>query len=144
MKKRILISVLTLFIALSMLTITVSADLVPHAAIEGLAVVKTGNGKPVIDREATLTFIKVLDYHGGGSDGWAVTLETNGKVYAWHIVDTKACGRSTIVMFKADPHPGFDNTADTPSIKIVLNHNPDNPFAVATGKGVLFVGRTIA
>jgi hypothetical protein len=146
MKKKMIISGLTILVALGMLTLSVSAAVAVHAQMEGLAIVKSGSGRPDICRNAVMTFYQVTDgYHGFTEPGWAVTLQMGSTLYVWHVTDIKTCGRSSIVIMKAEPHgavlPG--STSGPTNIRIILNHNPDRPFVVATGRGVLFVGRTV-
>jgi hypothetical protein len=146
LKKKMLISGLPLFVALSMLALSVSATVTVHAQMEGLAIVKSGRGRPDICRNAILTFYQVTDgYHGFTEPGWAVTLQMGSTLYVWHVTDIKTCGRSSIVIMKAEPHGAVlpDSTSGPTDILIILNHDPDRPFVVATGRGVLFVGRTV-
>lgn len=145
-KKKILISSLTLLFALSMVTLTVSASLESHAAVEGLGIVKVGRGRPTFDRNAVITFIKVTDgYHGFTEPGWAVTLEVGEITYVWHVTSLRTCGKSSVVIIKAEPHgavlPGL--TQAPSNLRIILNHDLDRPFVVATGKGITFIGKTL-
>jgi hypothetical protein len=120
--------------------------------MEGLAIVKSGRGRPDIDRNALLTFVQISDgYHEFPEPQWAVVLEIDDTQYIWHVTKIRPCGKSTIVMMKANPHPVNENilaplpnaVSGPTNIRIILNHNPDNPFVVVTGRGVLFVGRTV-
>jgi hypothetical protein len=98
------------------------------------------------DRDAVMTFIQYTPGEGSPEDhaaGWAITLTANGETYVWHVTDIKTCGKSSIVIIKADPHPLEGAMPGPSSIRIVLNHDADKPLVVATGPKVFFIGKTL-
>ncbi len=83
---------------------------------------------------------------GHDEPGWAITLTVGETLYVWHVTRIRTWGRSTIVTIKAYPHPlpGVDNAEAGPSrILVILRHNPDRPLAIAVGRGVFFIGKTL-
>ena len=75
-----------------------------------------------------------------------MTLEVGDTLYVWHVTRIRASGESSIVIIKAYPHPllGVDNAEPGPSrIRVILRHTPDRPLAIAVGRGVFFIGKTL-
>lgn len=144
-KKIILATSFILMLSFMAFPVFAAGTLAPHASVEGRAMVRDGRSWDC-DKEAVVTFIQYTPGEGspeGHEAGWAILLSANGKTYVWHVTTLKACGRSNIVLMRADPHP-LEGAVEGPApIRIVLNHNPDNAFVLLTGRGVHFVGRMV-
>jgi len=152
MNKKIFLTTLASLFIIGTLTIPVFSapldTLSPHAQIEGRALVKTEDGW-MYAKDAVITF---WTYTPSGTvpdhsePGWAITLEVGDTLYVWHVTRIRASGKSSIVIIKAYPHPlpGVDNAEPGPSrIRVILRHNPDRPLAIAVGRGVFFIGKTL-
>lgn len=153
-KKKILCSGLAVLLAISFLAISVFAapldTLTVHAAVGGTAMVKTGStGRWMRTNDAVMTF---WTYEPSGTvegheeAGWALTLTIGDSLYVWHATKIRTCGRSNIVIIKANPHPlpGVDNAMPGPSsIRVILNHDAERLFVVAHGRKVFFIGNTL-
>jgi len=154
LNKKILLSTLISLFAIGVMAVPVFAapidTLAVHAAVEGRAIVRTGMGRPVFFRDAVMTFWTYTPsgtVSGHTEPGWAITLTVGGTLYVWHVTSIRTCGRSRIVIIKADPHPlpGVEIAIPGPSsIRIILNHDADRLFVVATGIKVFFIGNTLA
>jgi hypothetical protein len=147
LNKKILLSIVAALFVVSFLAVPVFAagTLTPHASIEGRAMVKTAGKWSRGD--AVMTFIQYTPGEGspgGHAAGWAITLTVNEETYVWHVTDIKACGKSSIVIIEADPHPLAGAMPGPSSIRIVLNHDAGKPLVVATGHKVFFIGKTLA
>lgn len=144
-KKIILATSFIVILSVVAFPVFAAGTLTPHAAIQGRAMVRDGRSWE-FDNEAMVTFIQYTPGEGspaGHETGWAILLEVNGDTYVWHVTRMKACGRSTIVLMRADPHQ-LEGAMEGPApVRIVLNHNADKAFVLLTGRGVHFVGKTV-
>ena len=152
MNKRIFLTALVSLFVIGTLTFPVFSapidTLSVHAQIEGRASVKTEGGW-MYAKDAVMTFWTYEPsgtVEGHDEPGWAITLTVGDTLYVWHVTRIRTWGRSNIVIIKADPHPlpGVDNAEAGPSrILVILRHNPDRPLAIALGRGVFFIGKTL-
>ena len=152
MNKKVFLTTLVSLFIIGTLTLPVFSapldTLSVHAQIEGRALVKTEDGW-MYASDAVITFWTYTPsgtVEGHDEAGWAITLTVGDTLYVWHVTRIRTCGRSNIVIIKADPHPlpGVDNAEPGPSqIRVILRHNPDRPLAIAVGRGVFFIGKTL-
>ncbi len=152
MNKKIFLTTLVSLFIIGTLTLPVFSapldTLSVHAQIEGRALVKTEDGWTYA-KDAVITFwtytpSETVPDHS--EPGWAITLMVGDTLHVWHVTKIRTCGRSNILIIKADPHPlpGVDNAEPGPSpIRVILRHNPDRPLAIAVGGDVLFIGKTL-
>ena len=151
--KKELLSSLAVISIFSFLAISVLATpldtLTTHAAVEGRSMVKTGC-RWMRTKDAVMTFWIYEPsgtVEGHDEAGWAITLTVGDTLYVWTVTKIRTCGKSTIIIIKADPHPlpGVDNAMPGPSsITVILNHNAARLLVVAHGRRVFFIGNTLA
>jgi hypothetical protein len=149
-KRRLSIAILAL--ALVMLTLQVlpvlAQGLIPHASVKGYAYMSRGcRRRPMRSRCAVMTF---WSYDASDSlaehptEGWAITLKIWGRTFVWHVVKSMPYKDTNIILLKAVPHPGVGDLIEPrQNLWVALNHDPDNPFVIAKGKGVFFYGKTL-
>jgi hypothetical protein len=148
-RKALLVLPVLVVLALSIQALPVLANngpLTEHARVEGMAIIRTGMGRPNFYSDALMIFWQYsmsVDYPGGShpESGWAVTLTVDGTTYVWHVTEARFAGRSKILILKAVPHPGLPGLTEAPSpIKVILNHGGRRTFVVAFGAKVFFFG----
>ncbi len=148
-RKALLVLPVLIVLALSLQALPVLATngpLTEHARVEGMAIIRTGMGRPNFYSDALIIFwqYSTVDYPGDPhpESGWAVTITVDGTTtYVWHVTEARFAGRSKILILTAVPHPGVPDLTEAPSpIKVILYHSSSRTFVVAVGSKVFFYG----
>jgi hypothetical protein len=148
-RKALLFLPVLIVLALSLQALPVLATngpLTEHARVEGMAIIRTGMGRPNFYSDALIIFWQYSmsgGYPGGShpESGWAVTITVDETTYVWHVTEARFAGRSKILILTAVPHPGVPDLTEAPSpIKVILYHSSSRTFVVAVGSKVFFYG----